>query len=89
MTVPVIDGVDHNTFEYHAVYQEGHHFRGVFEWGMLYKENELPSRESDSRTHNSEPYKYVLQETTALSIVYQQYHQHSKYLENISLLVFA
>lgn len=74
MTVPVIDGVDHSTFEYHAVYQEGHHFRGIFEWGMLYKENELPSRESDSRAQNSEPYKYVSQETAALVIVNIQGH---------------
>uniref|UniRef100_A0A1B6CZF7 Polypeptide N-acetylgalactosaminyltransferase n=1 Tax=Clastoptera arizonana TaxID=38151 RepID=A0A1B6CZF7_9HEMI len=57
MTVPVIDGIDYNTFEYHTVYQEGHHFRGIFEWGMLYKENELPSREANSREYNSEPYK--------------------------------
>lgn len=59
MTVPVIDGIDYHNFEYHTVYQGGHHFRGIFEWGMLYKENELPSREADARQHRSEPYKYV------------------------------
>lgn len=59
MTVPVIDGIDHKTFEYRPVYQDGHHYRGIFEWGMLYKENELPSREARSRTYNSEPYKLV------------------------------
>ena len=32
MTVPIIDGVDHKTFEYRPVYTEGHHFRGIFEW---------------------------------------------------------
>ena len=37
MTVPIIDGVDHETFEYRTVYQAGQHFRGIFEWGMLYK----------------------------------------------------
>ncbi|XP_054262895.1 N-acetylgalactosaminyltransferase 7 isoform X1 [Macrosteles quadrilineatus] len=57
MTVPVIDGIDHSHFEYHAVYQDGHHFRGIFEWGMLYKENELPQKEADTREYNSEPYK--------------------------------
>ncbi|RZF44444.1 hypothetical protein LSTR_LSTR002217 [Laodelphax striatellus] len=57
MTVPVIDGIDHQTFEYRTVYQAGHHFRGIFEWGMLYKENELPSKEISKRDHNSEPYK--------------------------------
>ena len=37
MTVPIIDGIDHETFEYHSVYQDHQHFRGIFEWGMLYK----------------------------------------------------
>ncbi|KAK3917688.1 N-acetylgalactosaminyltransferase 7 [Frankliniella fusca] len=57
MTVPVIDGIDHKTFEYRPVYQDGHHYRGIFEWGMLYKENEVPSKEAHTRQHNSEPYK--------------------------------
>ena len=57
MTVPIIDGIDHKTFEYRPVYQDGHHYRGIFEWGMLYKENEVPSKEARSRKHNSEPYK--------------------------------
>jgi len=56
MTVPIIDGVDHDTFEYRPVYQADEHFRGIFEWGMLYKETELSEKESSKRTHNSEPY---------------------------------
>lgn len=57
MTVPIIDGIDHKTFEYRTVYQEGHLYRGIFEWGMLYKENELPLRESKTREYQSMPYK--------------------------------
>lgn len=57
MTVPIIDGVDHKTFEYRPVYGEDRHFRGIFEWGMLYKENEVPQRELKKRKYNSEPYK--------------------------------
>lgn len=57
MTVPVIDGVDHKSFEYRPVYGDDRHFRGIFEWGMLYKENEVPLRELNKRKHNSEPYK--------------------------------
>jgi len=56
MTVPIIDGVDHETFEYRPVYQGEEHFRGIFEWGMLYKETELPEEEARKREHNSEPY---------------------------------
>ena len=56
MTVPIIDGVDHNTFEYRPVYQAEEHFRGIFEWGMLYKETELGESEARKRAHHSEPY---------------------------------
>ena len=41
MTVPIIDGIDHETFEYRSVYQGHEHFRGIFEWGMLYKVSRL------------------------------------------------
>lgn len=57
MTVPVIDGIDHNTWEYRTVYEGGTHFRGIFEWGMLYKETVLPEKEAKKRVHKSEPYK--------------------------------
>lgn len=39
------------------MYEPDHHYRGIFEWGMLYKENELPDREAKKRKYNSEPYK--------------------------------
>ncbi|OWR40790.1 putative n-acetylgalactosaminyltransferase [Danaus plexippus plexippus] len=57
MTVPVIDGIDHKTFEYRPVYSHGINYRGIFEWGMLYKENEVPDREASLHKHKSEPYK--------------------------------
>lgn len=57
MTVPVIDGIDHKTFEYRPVYQHGMNYRGIFEWGMLYKENEVPDKEASKHKHSSEPYK--------------------------------
>uniref|UniRef100_A0A8D8UD27 Polypeptide N-acetylgalactosaminyltransferase n=1 Tax=Cacopsylla melanoneura TaxID=428564 RepID=A0A8D8UD27_9HEMI len=57
MTVPVIDGIDFQTWEFRSVYEPDHHYRGIFEWGMLYKENELPEKEAKKRKYNSEPYK--------------------------------
>ncbi|KAB7494985.1 N-acetylgalactosaminyltransferase 7 [Armadillidium nasatum] len=57
MTVPVIDGIDHDTFEYRPVYGPGSNFRGIFEWGMLYKETELPPEMERVRPHRSAPYK--------------------------------
>lgn len=68
MTVPVIDGVDHKNFEYRPVYGENHLYRGIFEWGMLYKENELPKRESKTRPYNSMPYKLI-----SISFVMKKY----------------
>lgn len=57
MTVPVIDGIDKDTFEYRPVYRGNVHYRGIFEWGMLYKETELPDNIAKIRKHFSEPYK--------------------------------
>ncbi|XP_022688564.1 N-acetylgalactosaminyltransferase 7-like [Varroa jacobsoni] len=57
MTVPVIDGIDHENFEYRPVYHGKQHFRGIFEWGMLYKEIEIPEEEIKRRKYHSEPYK--------------------------------
>lgn len=52
MTVPLIDGIDSDNFEYRPVYGHNQHNRGIFEWGMLYKENEVPTREKERRKHN-------------------------------------
>lgn len=58
MTVPVIDGIDMNTWEYRRVYGDADkHFRGIFEWGLLYKETELTEREKRQRKHGSEPFR--------------------------------
>jgi len=76
MTVPVIDGIDHKTFEYRPVYQEGHLYRGIFEWGMLYKENELPRREVKTRAHDSMPYRYHLHFKFILCFFYYYLNQY-------------
>lgn len=57
MTVPVIDGVDKDTLEYRPVYAGQTLFRGIFEWGMLYKEIKVPQKEAKQHTHKSEPYR--------------------------------
>ena len=59
MAVPTIDGIDWSTFHYSPVYQSGRHFRGIFEWGFLYKESDVPQKVLDEREHNSEPYRLV------------------------------
>ncbi|ESO86827.1 hypothetical protein LOTGIDRAFT_194702 [Lottia gigantea] len=56
MAVPIVDGIDWNNFRYRPVYTSTHH-RGIFEWGFLYKESQVPQRELNTRTYNSEPYK--------------------------------
>uniref|UniRef100_A0A0K0E3P2 Polypeptide N-acetylgalactosaminyltransferase n=1 Tax=Strongyloides stercoralis TaxID=6248 RepID=A0A0K0E3P2_STRER len=58
MTVPVIDGIDMNTWEYKSVYgSPDAHFRGIFEWGLLYKEKSLSGKERYRRKYNSEPFR--------------------------------
>ncbi|ESO06887.1 hypothetical protein HELRODRAFT_191226 [Helobdella robusta] len=42
MAVPTIDGIDWNDFHYSPVYNKHSHYRGIFEWGFLYKESEVP-----------------------------------------------
>ncbi|WKY11623.1 hypothetical protein Q1695_003306 [Nippostrongylus brasiliensis] len=58
MTVPVIDGIDANTWEYRSVYGAAErHFRGIFEWGLLYKETLISEAERKSRPQNSMPFR--------------------------------
>ncbi len=57
LAVPVIDGINWDDFGINPVYARGSHSRGIFEWGMLYKENALPSKEEKRRTYHSEPYR--------------------------------
>lgn len=58
LTVPIIDGIDSETFEYRPVYSRSNqHFQGIWEWGMYYKEIEVDMKEH-LKTHKvSEPYE--------------------------------
>lgn len=63
MTVPVIDGIDLNTWAYRPQYGYGKGaglFQGIFEWGLLYKENALAPDEADAREHPSAPFRSSL-----------------------------
>lgn len=57
MTVPIIDGIDSETFEYRPVYaRNDQHYKGIWEWGLYYKEIEVDMQEH-LKTHKvSEPY---------------------------------
>jgi len=58
MACPIIDGIDWNDMHYSSVYGSGrNHQRGIFEWGLLYKESKVPRKELKSRDHESEPYR--------------------------------
>lgn len=57
LSVPVIDGISWDDFAINPVYAKGSHSRGLFEWGMLYKEGTLPKKEQDKATYHSEPYR--------------------------------
>lgn len=57
LTVPIIDGIDSKNFKYRPVYARAdQHFKGIWEWGMYYKEQEV-DMDIHLRSHKvSEPY---------------------------------
>jgi len=61
MTVPIIDGIDMHTWSYARQYGgRDNLFRGIFEWGLLYKESEITAEEKARRTYSSEPFRCVV-----------------------------
>lgn len=56
----MIDSIDMNTWAYHPQYGYGGGvdlFRGIFEWGLLYKESEITDKERKRRKYKSEPFQ--------------------------------
>lgn len=57
LTVPVIDGIDADTFDYKPVYAHNNeHYRGIWEWGLLYKEIAVDMQKHLETHKVSEPY---------------------------------
>lgn len=56
LTVPIVDGIDANDFRYRPVYLQGINHRGIFEWGLLYKETKIPQKIADKQRHITDPY---------------------------------
>ena len=56
LAVPTIDSISWENFRYRPVYQAGKLYRGIFEWGFLYKESEIQQREKSRHQYASEPY---------------------------------
>lgn len=56
LAVPIVDGIEWNTLRHNTAYG-GTLYRGIWEWGFLYKESELPQRERNLMKHPTEPYK--------------------------------
>lgn len=59
LAVPVVDSISWENFHYRPVYHNGRLYRGIFEWGFLYKENEVPQHERNRHKHRAEPYWWV------------------------------
>ena len=57
LAVPIVDGIEWNTLQHNSVYFGGTRFRGIWEWGFLYKETEIPERERNKMKYQTEPYK--------------------------------
>lgn len=55
LAVPIVDGLEWKTLEHTNIYGSTN-FRGIWEWGFLYKETEVPEQELKKRKYSSEPY---------------------------------
>ncbi len=52
---PIVDSIDWNNYEHTDIYGNTL-FRGIWEWGFLYKESEVPPLELNKHKQKSEPY---------------------------------
>jgi len=57
LAIPIVDGIDWNTLGHNSAYYGGILYRGIWEWGFLYKETEIPQRERSLMKYQTEPYK--------------------------------
>ena len=56
LAVPIVDGIEWNTLQHNTAYG-GTLYRGIWEWGFLYKESELPQRDRALMKYPTEPYR--------------------------------
>lgn len=76
VAVPIIDGIDSETFQVRPVYaNKEQHFRGIWDWGMFYKEMALDMKKHLKHHRVSEPYESP---THVSILIYYSYPQ--KYL---------
>ncbi len=61
LVVPIVDKINWNTLEHSQVYPEKSRYKGIFEWGFLYKEMQLPPfyQGNNDQERFSKPYWYV------------------------------
>lgn len=61
LAVPIVDKINWNTLEHSQVYPENSRYKGIFEWGFLYKEMQLPPfyQGNNDQERFSKPYWYV------------------------------
>lgn len=68
LAVPIVDGIEWKTLEHSSTYGTTN-FRGIWEWGFLYKETEVPEQELKKRRFSSEPYWYVFHRSLILQTI--------------------
>ena len=54
VAVPIVDSINWDTLEHRNVYSGS--YRGIFEWGFLYKETPVPDKEFQRHSRPTEPY---------------------------------
>ena len=56
LAVPIVDSMKWDTLEHRTVYASDRLYSGIFEWGFLYKEQQVSQKTLDMRQRKSEPY---------------------------------
>ena len=54
--MPIVDSIKWNTLEHKTVYGANRRPTGIFEWGFLYKEMNLPDYKENPNTKFTTPY---------------------------------
>jgi polypeptide N-acetylgalactosaminyltransferase len=59
LAVPIVDSINWNTLEHREVYASKKRYKGIFEWGFLYKEMAVSEQDFEKLEHGTSPYWYV------------------------------
>ncbi|KAI3389353.1 hypothetical protein SNEBB_010709 [Seison nebaliae] len=85
LAIPIVDGIEWNTFKHNVIYSSSSRFTGIWEWGFFYKETQATSRETSKHTRMTEPYASPTHAGGLLAIDRQWFFDLGGYDEGIKV----